>query len=314
MIYSVITGKQDQMNFPKRIPITGWTKGVKPEVPSVITFDAYNTLYATTLPVMEQYCLVGQKYGVIADPKQLTRNFPYVFKHLKTEHPNYGKYTHISANDWWQLLIREVFKPIDLPSEMVDEILTRFEGLEAYVVQPDVLEFLEKVKSKHPDIVLGIISNTDPIMYTLLRNIKLYPFFENHIYLSYDLEVKKPSREIFAHALNDIVKKHPKLIDGITIQELVSKCWHIGDEELNDMKAAEAVDWNGILIDRTNKYGYLSESFQNVERSEHHLSIDKIDGNSRKNYRLSMEQQDIVQISAKTYVASNFESLKAMLM
>lgn len=302
------------MSFPKRIPISSWTKGVKPEVPSVITFDAYNTLYSTTLPVMEQYCLVGQKYGITADPKELTHNFPYVFKDLKAAHPNYGKYTHISANEWWRILIRNVFKPIDLPSEMVDEILTRFEGHGAYVVQPDVLEFLKEIKTKYPDIVLGIISNTDPIMYTLLKNIGLYEFFQNHIYLSYDLDVKKPSKEIFMHAIKDIVRKNPQLINGITMQELASKCWHIGDEELNDMKAAESVGWNGILLDRVNKYGYLSKSFQKVERGEHHLSIDKIDSNSKENYDLSIEQQDIVQASAKTYVASNFRSLQAMLL
>ncbi|GAV46791.1 hypothetical protein ZYGR_0A03870 [Zygosaccharomyces rouxii] len=299
------------MTWPKRIPIISWTSKLKPPVPKVITFDAYNTLYSTTLPVMEQYGLVGKKYGIEADPQQLTQNFVTVFKELKSQHPNYGKTTRISANDWWCLLIQGVFQPLSPPREMVDEILTRFEGSGAYEVLPDVKSFLQKVKSQYPDVIMGIVSNTDPVMYTLLKNIGLYEYFQGHIYLSYDLEVKKPGKEIFERALEDIVNKNPELK---RISNLASRCWHIGDEEVNDMLAASNVGWNGILLDRVNKYGYLSESFDKVQRTEHHLSIDKIDGNSEEVYRQSISQTDIVQASERTFIASNFESLKRMLL
>lgn len=65
------------MQFPKSIKINQWdlpANKLKP--PKVITFDAYNTLYSTTLPVMEQYCKIGLKYGIEADPQHLTVKFP----------------------------------------------------------------------------------------------------------------------------------------------------------------------------------------------------------------------------------------------
>lgn len=306
-----IQGKKKKMCWPKRISIGSWTSKLKPPVPRVITFDAYNTLYLTTSPVMEQYSLVGKKYGIEVNPLQLTQNFVKVFKDLKLKHPNYGKTTKISANEWWCLLIQGVFQPLKPPKEMINEILARFEGPEAYQVLPDVKSFLQEIKSHRPDIIVAIISNTDPIMYTLLKNLGLYEYFKNHIYLSYDLEVKKPGKEIFEKTLQDIIRYNPELKN---IDNLRSRCWHIGDEECNDMLAASNIGWNGVLLDRTNKYGYLSESFNKVQRTEQHLSIDKIDGNSAQFYRQSISQTDIVQTGERTFVASNFDSLKHMLL
>lgn len=299
------------MSWPKRIPLSSWTPKLKPPVPRVITFDAYNTLYSTTLPVMEQYSLVGRKYGVETDPQQLTENFVKVFGELKLQHPNYGKTTGVTASEWWCLLIQGVFQPLNPPREMFDEILARFEGPEAYEVLPDVKHFLQEVRSEYPDVILGIISNTDPIMYTLIKNMGLYEYFQGHIYLSYELEVKKPGKEIFENALEDIVSKNSKLKN---INNLASKCWHIGDEEANDMLAASNAGWNGILLDRINKYGYFSESLSRIRRTERDLSTDRIDSNSTETYRQSILQTDIVQTSQKTFAASNFDSLRKVLL
>lgn len=301
------------MTFPKRIPITGWKYPIKPEVPKIITFDAYNTLYSTTLPVMEQYCLVAKKYGVKADPKQLTHEFPLIFKALRKEHPNYGKDTNISPTQWWTKLITSMFKPSKSPNAMIEEILARFEGFEAYMVYPDLLELLKEIKMKYPDVVLGIISNTDPLVYTLLKNIGLYEYFENNIYLSYNLDLKKPSAEIFQYAIEDMTTKHPRLLDDMTLQELKGSCWHIGDESINDMHAAENAGWNGVLMDRTNKYGYMSESFEKLERDGDLLSVDKIDNNSKESWEISVKQRDAIQLSERTFVVSNFEVLRAIL-
>lgn len=299
------------MSWPRRIPISNWTPKLKPPVPRVVTLDAYNTLYSTTLPVMEQYSLVSSKYGVETDPQQLTENFVKVFGELKLQHPNYGKTTGVTASEWWCLLIQGVFQPLNPPREMLDEILARFEGSEAYEVPPDVKHFLQEVRSQYPDVILGIISNTDPIMYTLIKNMGLYEYFQGHIYLSYELEVKKPGKEIFENALEDIVSKNPKLKN---INNLASECWHIGDEEANDMLAASNAGWNGILLDRTNKYGYFSESLSRIRRTEQDLSTDRIDNNSTETYRRSILQTDIVQTSQRTFAASNFDSLRKMLL
>lgn len=301
------------MTFPKRITITGWKYPIKPEVPKIITFDAYNTLYSTTLPVMEQYCLVAKKYGVQADPKQLTHKFPLIFKALSKEHPNYGKETNISPRQWWTELITNMFKPSNSPNAMIEEILARFEGFGAYMVYPDLLGLLKEIKKRYPDVVVGIISNTDPLVYTLLKNIGLYEYFENHIYLSYNLELKKPSAEIFQYAMEDITLKHPELLADMSLQDLKARSWHVGDEAINDMHAAENAGWNGVLMDRINKYSYMSESFEKMERDGDLLSVDKIDNNSKESWEISIKQRESIQLSKRSFVVANFEVLRAIL-
>lgn len=298
------------------MPISGWKRTLKSdrERPKVITFDAYNTLYATSLPVMEQYCLVAKKHEIVADPAQLTKNFPRVFKKLKERHPNYGKFTNITAVEWWSQLITDVFKPLEVTKDVIDEILSRFEGEQAYEVYPDVLHFIEEAKTKHPDVILGIVSNTDPLVYTLLKNLGLLDYFNGNIFLSYNLDVKKPSKEIFDYVLKDLTERYPMLARNLGIEQLRSQCWHIGDEAMNDMYGAEGAGWNGVLIDRSNKYGHLSNSFEEIERSADILSVDKIDTNSSLSYKVSLKQTDAVLLSERTAVVSNFKTLEAMLL
>lgn len=311
---TLLNYKSSTMTFPRRVPIGWWKHALKPESPKVITFDAYNTLYAATLPIMEQYCLVAKKYNIIADPIQLTMKFPEVFKELKDRHPNYGKFTGITAVEWWSKLITNIFQPLEMSKEAVEEILVRFEGGQAYGVYPDVLEFLKEAKSKHPDVVLGIISNTDPIVYTLLQNLGLYEYFKPHIFLSYDLDLKKPSKEIFEYALENMAKTYPTLVEDNDLETLRSRCWHIGDEAVNDMHGAEKAGWNGVLVDRNNKYGYLSGSSEHKDRSSDLLSVDKIDTITSMSYEMSLRQMDTVLLDERAFVVSNFKTLQDILL
>lgn len=65
-------------------------------LPRIMTFDAYNTPFATLLPIFEQYCMVGIKYGMVSDLQQMTFKIPKIFKDLETMHPNYAKDTSIT--------------------------------------------------------------------------------------------------------------------------------------------------------------------------------------------------------------------------
>ncbi|SCV02137.1 LAMI_0G16204g1_1 [Lachancea mirantina] len=301
------------MRFPRKIPADQVPSTVGLQLPKIITFDAYNTLYSTTLPVMEQYCLAGKKYGIDAKPEELTQRFPSVFKNLRIQHPNYGKNTGITANEWWTLLIQNVFKPHQVPPEMIEHILTVFEGFGAYSIYPDLLDLLRSIRKKSPDTVLGVISNTDPIMYKLLKNIGLNVYFDNNIYLSYDIDLSKPDVRLFDHVLKDIVKKRPNLLEAMTLQELRGHCWHIGDEKMNDMIGPCNAGWVGILLDRANKYHYFNEEFQHIERSEHDLYQDKIDNNYQVSYETSLKNTDVVQLAERQLVISNLKPIKSLL-
>ncbi|CCD26450.1 Dpi35p NDAI_0H02760 [Naumovozyma dairenensis CBS 421] len=300
------------MTFPKKISINNFTQILKTEIPKIITFDAYNTLYTTTLPILEQYCLVGSAYGIHANPSELSKNFPQIFKDLATKYPNYGKTSGLAPEQWWGYLIKNIFKPTDIPIEMVNEILLRFEGSQAYAIHPDLLELLKYIKEMHPNVVMGIISNTDPIIFKVLENLGILKYFKDYVYLSYDTGIKKPNVEVFNFVLKDIVKTNPSLNKG-DLSNLKRQCWHIGDELHNDMMAAKDAGWNGVLIDRINKSGYLTESFEHAVSDTPLLLRDKLHTNSEESWKISSVQTDLVQVSGREYVVPNFYVLKNLL-
>ena len=69
------------MTFPKKISISDSTKKIKPLLPpKLITFDAYNTLYGSTIPVVEQCTNVNAKYSIFEVSNALVKRFPKCLK------------------------------------------------------------------------------------------------------------------------------------------------------------------------------------------------------------------------------------------
>ncbi|SCU92557.1 LAFA_0F11386g1_1 [Lachancea sp. 'fantastica'] len=302
------------MRYPKRFTLEQWDSLANPlKKPKLITFDAYNTLYSTTLPVMVQYAKVGHRFGIKTSAEELTSRFPKIFKNLRDTHPNYGKHTGLTPTQWWELLISSVFAPVDVPKKMISEILRLFEGRDAYTVYPDLLELLKILRERYPETVLAVVSNTDPIMYKLIKNLGLKSYFDSHVYLSYDLEVSKPDRRFFDAVLQDVVGRYPALASEHGMEELKSFCWHIGDEEANDLRAAQAAGWNAVLLDRTNKYGHFSETGTAKDRQLHQLFADKIDNDAYKSWEASLQQPDILQLSQREFVVANYATFGELL-
>ena len=294
------------MVFPKKIPIQNWNSKISLRTPKLITFDAYNTLYATVLPVMEQYSNVASIYGV----KELSANFPSVYSKLKLEHPNYGKNTGISAKQWWQIMITEVFKPIKLSDDVVEAILDRFGSCEAFFVYPDLIALLKGIRQKYPDVIFGVISNADPYAGDVIKSFGLDKYFDGNIYLSYDVGFSKPDQKIYEYALDDILNRFPDLIKNCSKDEFKQFCWHIGDEKINDMEGPAKTGLVGILIDRVNKYGYFDGSFADIK---HDLDMHKIDNNSLESWEIGIKQTDTFQVSDREYVISNLRTLATIL-
>lgn len=311
--------------FPKRFNLATWSQ--KLATPRLITFDAYNTLYCTTIPVIEQYMSVAEIYGIKVDQMKLVDKFTVVFKDLAIKYPNYGKYHNMTVTEWWSLLLTRLFTPHIISDKMISDILTRFEGQEAYAVYPDVLNFLRFCQLQYPNVKLGIISNTDPIAYILLKNLGILDFFRDHLYLSYELDLSKPDVRIFHHVIDDVIEKHPEILKGLTHKkELAKFCWHIGDEMKKDMIAANNAGWNAILVDRLNKNGFFYDPEDNnyheilsnnyllrrKDMNEYSLQIDKIDQHAMKIWNLSKDRTDFIQLAEKTFVVPNVTTIQKM--
>lgn len=298
------------MTFPKRIPIESWKKAPLLRTPKLITFDAYNTLYAIATPMMELYSNAVADYGVRVEPEVLTANFGAAYRKINTEYPNYGRDCGISSKEWWRLMVREIFAPVELSQEAVDNVLDVFATHKTYFIYPDLLELLDMLHTKYPKTVLGIISNADPIFFNVVKGFGLDKYFEDNLYISYDLGYGKPSKEVFDYAVNDVLKKHPELLEDCTKESFRDYCWHIGDEKVNDMEAPVKAGWYGFLLDRANKFGFFDEEFKENERD---IAMHKIDNDIKSSWEIGIAQTDSIQLSEKELVLSNLKTFEAIL-
>lgn len=290
----------------------------------VITFDVFNTLCCTILPVMEQYSLVAKKHKIQVSAATLNNRFPDCFKTMKRKFPLYGKYDGLSSREWWGALIINLFEPKEIPTTMVTDILDRFEGKDAYSVYKDVLEFLEYLRREHKDIILGVITNTDPTARTLLHNMGIWEYFKDHIYLSYDIEVSKPDKRIFDYVYEDIINKNFR--DIVTENEIPKKdsFWHIGDELGNDFMGTKKAGWSGILIDRNDTFGFYKIYYCEKRKNENIINPDIFDDDVEKvnNVHLNHNFQeltkksqinsDIVPMGENHFIISNFSILQKL--
>ena len=302
------------MTLPKKVSISDWTHNNKKlAAPKLITFDAYNTLYCSTIPVIEQYSLIASKYNIIEDSNELVKRFSTIFKRLTTKYPNYGKYSNITADQWWAYLITELFQPHSVSQEMISEILRRFKTNKSYTAYPDVIEFIKSIKLKYPNAIIGIVSNTDPAVYDLLKSLELFEFFTPYTYFSYDLDLSKPDIKIFNYVIEDVLKRNPGLINGtVTKENFLKDCWHIGDEMKKDMLAAEKAGWNGILVDRLDRNGFLDSISSRSDMTEHDLQLDKIDQHAKQIWEVCRDRNEFVQLNDRTFVVPNIRVVKSM--
>lgn len=211
--------------------------------PHVIFLDAVGTLFGVEGSVGQAYAKVAQRFGVVADPEQLTTAF---FKHFKGADPMAFPGvapTQIPAHEyaWWQAIAYQTFGDVGQLEAFDDfeaffaDLYAYFAGADPWFVYPDAYHSLERWRAM--GIEMGIISNFDSRLYTVLESLALSDFFQS-ITISTEVGAAKPDPVIFTTAL----AKH-----GC---EAVS-AWHIGDSYREDYKGAKAAGLRGVWLRRT---------------------------------------------------------------
>ena len=75
----------------------------------------------------------------------------------------------------------------------------------------DAFELLALIKLKPLDIKVSHISNADPLVYRLFETLDLLKYFDNNVYLSYDISLCKPDPMFFDYVITDILKNSSSL-------------------------------------------------------------------------------------------------------
>ncbi|KIX97239.1 uncharacterized protein Z520_07354 [Fonsecaea multimorphosa CBS 102226] len=190
----------------------------------VVTLDALGTVYNFRQPVSVQYLQVAESCGLKAkvDLKQLDRSFRSSFKHYNAAHPNYGKKTLGSPEEWWTKVVNRAFGDLVeggeamLPKDLGSALYKHFSSSAAYEPFPDVKPFLQSMaalKKQYADpegplVATGIVTNSDPRVRVVLQDMGFHvgpssiPDFESIMKTHMD-SLRDPSKVVFNSPVRD---------------------------------------------------------------------------------------------------------------
>lgn len=210
--------------------------------PQVIFLDAVGTLFGVKGSVGEVYAEVARRFGVEVSAAALNRAFFQSFRTAGT--PAFGETdpAALQAREfaWWLALATNTFKQAGVLHQFPDfaeffaALYAHFATAAPWVVYPDVPPALKRWQQM--GTTLGILSNFDSRIYSVLQSLALEPFFAS-VTISTEAGAAKPDSKIFAIALQ---KHHCS----------PNAAWHIGDSFEEDYQAAKAIGMRGIWLRR----------------------------------------------------------------
>ena len=145
--------------------------------------------------------------------------------------------------EWWQSVAQRTFQQVGVLHQFPDfstffnELYSHFATADPWFVYPDVHPALERWQGL--GIELGVISNFDSRLYSVLQALDLAQFFT--VTISTEVGAAKPDSQIFAAGL----QKHSCLAES---------AWHIGDSFKEDYQGAKAAGLRAIWLKRGEKF------------------------------------------------------------
>ena len=189
-------------------------------------FDVGGTLLRTWPSVGAIYASAASRHRMTATTEGMERAFRESWTTLKR--PGLT----VSRKDWWRAV---VFRTLGQENQACfEELYEIFAHAGAWQVFPDVEETLREARSR--GLHLGVISNWDERLRPLLDEIGLGHYFDSFT-VSCEIGVEKPEAVIFLAALRAA---------GVAAREEV----HIGNNENQDVRGAEAVGLRAVLLTR----------------------------------------------------------------
>ncbi|MDX2096184.1 MAG: HAD family hydrolase [Leptolyngbyaceae cyanobacterium bins.59] len=225
--------------------------------PQVIFLDAVGTLFGVKKSVGHVYQEIAQQFGVAVEPDVLNQAF-----HKSFQAGGLPAFPGIPLNqirdqefNWWQTIALSTFQQAGVLDQFPDftaffkVLFSHFETADPWVLYPDVIPALQQWQNQ--GIRLGVLSNFDSRLYTVLEALELKPFFTS-ITVSTQVGVAKPEQGIFQHALKQ---------QGCAPEA----AWHIGDSYEEDYQAARRSGLRGIWLRRNDPSVPLRRSDRDIE-------------------------------------------------
>ena len=217
-----------------------------------VLFDAAETLFTTRGSVGELYGAVAREYGSTADNADIQAAFIREFRHS-------GPLTTRGEKQWWSDVVHRVFTEVGMVQDFdafFVRVYDQFRDSRGWLLFPETREVLAELQGR--GFRLGIISNFDSRVYTVLRSLDIHSFF-NTITISSETGYAKPHPGIFLAAMDAL---------GIPAARILL----VGDSLMDDVQAGQLSGMNAVLIDRHNKYPNL-KAFTRITNLREVLSL-----------------------------------------
>ena len=206
------------------------------EKPAVIFFDAGGTLFRPWPSVGDVYAQTALRHGVRVDAAVVEKAFHEKW-HLRNGQTN-AETSEKIERAWWYAFVQEVFHNADAFDDFdafFAELYDLFARAECWRLFDDTQPTLKLLKARGHR--LGIISNWDHRLFSIVEQLELSGYFEVVI-ASSAVGCSKPGKKIFEAALA-ATSARPE------------RCIHIGDSVGDDYEGARGAGLSPILIDRS---------------------------------------------------------------
>jgi putative hydrolase of the HAD superfamily len=199
-----------------------------------VLFDAAETLFTTRGSVGTIYAGVAREYGSTAEPEAIQAAFVRNFRGA-------GPVSVENQKLWWKDIVRRVFSEVGMVEnfdKFFDQVYDTFKDSQGWVLFPETRSVLAELKTA--GLKLGVISNFDTRIYSVMQSLDILSFFDA-ITTSSESGFCKPDREIFEAAVRSLNSE-------------VSETLLVGDSLRDDVEAGTRAGLHGILIDRTGRH------------------------------------------------------------
>ena len=208
-----------------------------------VLFDVSGTLLRVEPSVGEVYATYARPFGFKGSGKELNRLFHKEWINSGGIESLGKKSGEQAERDFWKSLVFQVFEHsggLENFEHYFEIIYEAFARKDHWHVFDDVIDsgILEKLKNS--SITLGVVSNWDSRLHTILKGTGLAEYFD-FILASAEVGSAKPDKKIFIEAIRR---------SGVKPAEVC----HIGDDLRADIRGANSVGIEAILIDRNSKH------------------------------------------------------------
>ncbi len=206
----------------------------------VVFFDAAGTLFHVKGSVADVYLQHATHYGVVDSPEirdAIAQAFISAFNQAPPPIFAVSQPEKLRQCErlWWFDIVHAVFYRVGMFEgfdEYFDEVFEAFGGGSHWTVDPALVPLLRELKGLGYE--LGIISNFDTRLFTILDELSLRPLFDS-VTISSLVQAVKPAGKIFRYALNE---------HAIDPHEAV----HVGDSLKEDWEGATNAGLHGVLL------------------------------------------------------------------